>query len=288
MASDKIKSFGNIVNSDFLKKIVLPTPEEMNNLTESYFKDQEECPNRIGNWLNIFKSTDKIHIPKTSIVKVPRDVVTAFFLDKGEKDKEIIKEWIVNGFIPILNRDFKGAKTVFMKNGCYSGKFFFNNACKLDDFSIDNILNHILEIEEISLSNDIMGDIEFAIREYIEPSNNVTIYNGMPLRPEIRVFYDFDQHKYLYYAYYWEYNYMTDNLEGEDLVTFKEYYPKLDSLYKDMIKNDIPNIVNYLNEIDFKGIWSVDFLKEKDKVYLIDIAQAFRSAYWNPDKVKKV
>lgn len=283
MSKDNIAEFDKVVN--FLKEPLLPSQEEMEQLTENYFKDQEECPNRIGNWLNKFSPTDKIHIPRTSIVKVPRIVVNAFFMENKEKDIEIIKKWIENSFIPTLKNDFSNAKTLFIKNGCYSGKFFFNDACKLNDFSVDNIMRHILEIEETSLANDIMGDIEFAIREYIEPSNNVTIYNGMPLRPEIRVFYDFSEHKYLYYAYYWEYKYMIDNLQGEDLKTFKEYYPKLDLLYKDMIKDDLPNIIKWLNDINFDGVWSIDFLKERDKVYMIDIAQAFRSAYWDPDKI---
>lgn len=259
--------------------------EYMQELSNKYYQDQKDCTNKMGYWLDKFVPSDKIHIPKTKIVSVPKNVIKAFFMDNREKNTATVKDWIKTSFKPVIDTDFKDAKTVFIKNGCVSNKFNFNASCKLDDFSIENIFEHIMSIEELALMHDTMGDAEFVIREYIKPSVSVTIYNGMPLRPEMRVFYDFTKHEYLYQANYWEYNYLTSNLEGKDLQVFKEYYPKLEALYNKMVKENLPDIIEWLGKVDMEDIWSVDFMREGNDVYFIDAADAYQSAYWDINKI---
>lgn len=33
------------------------------------------------------------------------------------------------------------------------------------------------------------------------------------------------------------------------------------------------------------GIWSVDFILEDDRIWLIDMAQGYRSTYWDKEKI---
>lgn len=256
-------------------------------LEDNYFNDQYLCPERMSNWIDKFKSDDFVKIPKTVIVPVPRDVVTAFFFDHYDKDEKTVKEWIEKSFIPVLKRNFQDDKVVFIKNGCFSNKFDFDHSCKLDKFDVDTIYEHMCCIEEISLMNDIMGDIEFVIREYIEPDSSIpTIYDGMALRPEIRIFYDFSKSEFRYYALYWDYDMMTQGLRDEDLETFKSWWPELGSRYQEMIEQDLPKMMTWLdkNGKGLEDVWSVDFMKNDNTIYMIDIARGFRSAYWDPVK----
>ena len=51
---------------------------------------------------------------------------------------------------------------------------------------------------------------------------------------------------------------------------------------------EIENKINTLKFDDkLKGIWSIDFMQsDTGKIYLIDMARGFRSAYWDPNKLK--
>ena len=61
------------------------------------------------------------------------------------------------------------------------------------------------------------GYSEFVIRDLIKSSNTkLTIYNGLPLNTEIRVFYDFDNKKVMYSHNYWDYDYCKNNLSPSD------------------------------------------------------------------------
>lgn len=276
------EDFDKVIDS--LKKLDFQDYDQ-ETLEDNYFNDQYLCPERMSNWIDKFKSDDFVKIPKTVIVPVPRDVVMAFFFDHHDKDEKTIKEWIEKLFIPVLKKDFQDDKVVFIKNGCFSNKFDFDRSCKLDKFDVDTIYDHMCSIEEMSLMNDIMGDVEFAIREYIDPDPNIpTIYNGMALRPEMRLFYDFSKHELRYYALYWDYDMMTNGLRDEDLETFKRWWATLEEEYEIMVRKDLPNMVNWLdhNGEGLEDVLSVDFMKNGDDIYMIDIARGFRSAYWDP------
>lgn len=47
----------------------------------------------------------------------------------------------------------------------------------------------------------------------------------------------------------------------------------------------MPAIIETLENVEgLRGIWSVDFILEEDKAWLIDMALASRSAYWDTQK----
>lgn len=62
------------------------------------------------------------------------------------------------------------------------------------------------------------------VRKFIESSAGMTpcIYNGLPLRPEFRVFYDFDARKPIFTANYWDYDYVYPHLyHATDKIIFE-------------------------------------------------------------------
>lgn len=52
-----------------------------------------------------------------------------------------------------------------------------------------------------------------------------------------------------------------------------------------MVKENLPDIIEWLGKVDMKDIWSVDFMREGNDVYFIDAADAYQSAYWDINKI---
>ena len=66
----------------------------------------------------------------------------------------------------------------------------------------------------------------------------------MPLRPEFRVFYDFDRHQPLYVVNYWDWNYCHDAIcrDYTDKIVYEAHYPQLLDQYN-KYKDDVVKMV---------------------------------------------
>lgn len=129
------------------------------------------------------------------------------------------------------------------------------------------------------------GADEIVVRKFIESSAGMTpcIYNGLPLRPEFRVFYDFDARKPIFTANYWDYDYVYPHLyHATDKIIFEHERERLEGVYahfKDAVQDKVADAMQ--NVQGLTGQWSVDVLMdEREKFWLIDMAIAQRSAYW--------
>lgn len=143
------------------------------------------------------------------------------------------------------------------------------------------------------------GITEVCVRELIPYNEGTTpiIYHGMPLRPEFRVFYDFDKHQPLYVVNYWDWDYCHDAIcRGyTDKIVYEAYYSQLLDQYnahKDAVMAMVAT--NMKNITGLKGIWSVDVLlcesqeewqRRYEGFWLIDMAIGSRSAYWDPSRI---
>ena len=110
----------------------------------------------------------------------------------------------------------------------------------------------------------------------------------MPLRTEYRVFVDFDTNEVIGMNPYWDPDVMKKRFGHEndadnphqihDYIIYLKHEEKMMKEYnetKDMIKNKIKNM---LPDIDLKGQWSIDVMKNGDNFYIIDMALAVNSA----------
>lgn len=121
----------------------------------------------------------------------------------------------------------------------------------------------------------------------------------MPLREEVRLFYNMDTNEIQYFVDYWDYDYCRPNLKcRNDEIIFDYFHNKIPGRlvnhqyeYETICKY----IEKYIQGLKFQGldgIWSIDFLVEVNHekmdydIYLIDMARGFRSAYWDPSKLK--
>ena len=129
------------------------------------------------------------------------------------------------------------------------------------------------------------GCDEIVVREFIESNSKVTpcIYNGLPLRSEFRVFYDFEEQKPIFTVNYWDFNYVYPHLyAATDKIIFEHERNRLEKAFsenRDRVQAMVDTAMKRVNGLN--GQWSVDILMdESGTLWLIDMAIAQRSAYW--------
>lgn len=246
-----------------------------------YYENQKNNKNNISNWLPKIKDCG-IAVPKTVIIDVPIEITKCFLMDDKDEDAKQIMQWVEKEVIPKIPKDMF---FLFVKNGTFSNKFDFNDCATRK--SLFPLTQSIININYASLSLGAGGLSELAIREKIRFNEKYTptIYNGMPLTDEYRVFYDFDKKKTLYVVNYWDWDYCFKAISRKftDEIIFSDHYSTVKSNYelnKDKVLNEVSEA---MQNVDMKGIWSIDILRdEQSKFWLIDMAIAEQSAYWNP------
>jgi hypothetical protein len=168
----------------------------------------------------------------------------------------------------------------FIKNGCFSNKFDFRHSITnerklLDDFNT---------IQYNSVCHETGGVSEINLREVIpwDYTKTATIYSGLPLRTEIRVFYDFDKREVMYSANYWDYGYCRPHIHDRtDQIIFDVTRIELQAGYEINWARVERAVAEAMRGVDMTGKWSIDILIDQhDDLRLIDMAQAQRSAYW--------
>ena len=239
-------------------------------------------------------------IPETQIIKCPLEILqlTRVF-DYGEITETTKK--IANGY---CNRAFtlNPSKTYFVKTGTFSSKFDFRNAKVTGAKEVLEIGEYLLFLQcqaqtMSSPLNNARGVITYGIsttndwvvREYIEDKeNNPTIYKGMPLHTEYRVFVDFDTSEALTVVPYWEPEMMKNRFGHQedknsphqihDYILYQMHEDTLMERFKENKKIVQDNIEALLPNVNMKGQWSIDVMQNGDDFYIIDMAPAMTSA----------
>lgn len=224
----------------------------------------------------------EIKVPKTIMFKTPEELHRHFFMDNYKEDYKLIGDWVKREVMPVLEKEHM--QIVFIKNAVFSNKFDASTCF----VNMETLINGVVNLNYAALCVGADGFTELVVRERIrhDASRTPCIYNGLPLRTEFRVFYDFDSNKVLYTANYWDYEYVYRNL-----------YDRTDKIILDHMRNEIETSFNTRKaEVEklvadnmkkvqgLSGKWSVDILlSDTDNSYwLIDMAVAEQSTYWNP------
>jgi len=244
--------------------------------------------NNISYWFPKIENCG-IDVPRTKIIQVPNDVLQAFFMDHHDKDKEKILSFVEEQIMPVLTD--MNLFFFFMKIGTFSNKFDFRGSCKCRAEKYE-IMEQLSNIAYTSETFGAQGLSEIAIREFISDwyyieKNIPCIYNGMPLRPEFRVFYDFDEHKVLYSVNYWDWDYchkrISDNIT--DKIIYEYYYDTINQFFIDNKDKVEKMVATCMKGVNLKERWSIDIMwdEQSKTYYLIDMATAQTSAYWKGD-----
>lgn len=258
--------------------------------------------NSMGKWLpQLIKAStgqNYFSIPKTTIVKLP---ITLLQLTKLEYNainqttRKILDTWAKEVFKLQSNGDY------FIKTGTYSFKFDFRNVRVHDPKEIDELGEYLLYIH--GYANQLAGPLyspciygmsttnEWVVREFVDSKEDApTIYNGLPLHVEYRVFIDCDTHEVLSIHPYWDPDGMKKHFSKyakggninhiHDYVVFKSYEDKMIAKYNDNKDNIVKNLQSIVDKLDLTGQWSLDIMDDGEKLWFIDMAVAEQSTFY--------
>ena len=256
--------------------------------------------NSMGNWLPeviaAIQKQDFFKVPKTKLIKVPLPLLQLIRTEYGtlnQTTKDILNRYCMSAFG--LNVD----EQYFIKTGTYSSKYDFRNAVVKGAQEVRELGGYLLYIhfQALQMASPLCQPViygvsttnEWVVREYIpDVENNPSIYKGMPLHTEYRIFVDFDDNRILGIAPYWEPKTMKNRFlnrpdsdeahQIHDYIIFRMHENKLMKRFdqnKDMVASQLEKM---LPDIRLHGQYSVDIMQNGKDFYLIDMALAQNSA----------
>lgn len=268
------------------------------------YKIIDRNANSMGNWLppliEAVKKQDFFKVPATKILKVPLPLLQLTRLEYMELTPatlRIVDEFCYKAF------ELDPQKEYFIKTGTYSSKFDFRNAHVVGEREVNELGEYLLFIHYQALCHahyDLSGrnqpviygmstTTEWVVREYIPPQPGTQeIYYGLPLRPEYRVFVDFDTDEILGISPYWKPELMKQRFgQSEDSNNPDKVHDYIiySACEKELMKQYVSNkdlvckkIQNMLQDIRLSGQWSIDIMQNGSDFYIIDMALAKDSA----------
>lgn len=259
-------------------------------------------PAGMGHWLPALAKANEgktfFRIPKTTIAKVP---MTLLQLSRVEYESltaatlDVVDRWAQAAFG--LNPDGE----YFIKTGTFSSKYDYRNAHVTGPHEVAQIGEYLLYLQSQAvemagpLNEPAMYGVsttnEFVVREYVPDRLGLpTIYMGLPLRCEYRCFIDCDTDELLGIHPYWDPKVMNHRFRDwpdsdnphmrHDAVTYKLREPSLMREYeatKDLVAAHVREL---LPGLGLAGQWSLDIMRDGDDYWLIDMAPAERSTFY--------
>lgn len=242
------------------------------------------------------KGQSFFRVPETKIAQIPLPLLQLTRCEYGSLTPTTLA--IVDRFCQkVFSLDQK--KEYFVKTGTYSSKYDFRNCHVYGEKEVKEIGEYLLFIHfqalqmASPLSNPtIVGastTCEWVVREFIPDKENApTIYHGMPLHTEYRVFADMDTCRVIGMNPYWDpevmkkrFGHSSDSNTPDkihDYIIFKMWEGKMMEKYRknaDMVREKIEEM---LPAFGLKGQWSIDVMQNGDDFYIIDMALAANSA----------
>lgn len=256
-------------------------------------------PNSMGHWLPALvkaaRGVEGLRIPETTIARVPLPILQLTrceYMTLTPTTKRIVDEWAKKVFGLEADGDY------FIKTGTYSSKFDFRNVRVHDPKEIDELGEYLLFIhfQALQMASPLCRPCiygvsttnEWAVRRFIsDTENRPTIYNGLPLRTEYRVFVDCDTDTVLGIHPYWDPEVMKSKFDStndpdslHDSVTYRAAEPELMRTYKANKDRVAALAAALLPNLDLAGQWSIDIMQDGDDLWLIDMALAENSAFY--------
>ena len=256
--------------------------------------------NSIGHWLPFLCEATKhqqfFSIPKTKIIKVPitlLQLTRCAYSELTPTTLDIVDRFCQKAFSLDVSKEY------FIKTGTYSSKYDFRNCYVHGAEEVKELGEYLLFIhfQALQMASPLSKPMivgasttnEWVVREFIPDKENApTIYKGMPLHTEYRVFVDMDTKQVIGIHPYWDPVVMKHRFGHEadadsphqthDYIIFRMYEDTLMARYKenaDKVKKHIEEMLPYFL---LEGQWSIDVMQNGDDFYIIDMALATNSA----------
>lgn len=258
-------------------------------------------PNTMSNWLFAIKEvvdqTNFFKIPRTRIIKVPLALLQSTrvyeYQDLSPLSLEIVNRYAQKVFELELEKDY------FIKTGTFSSKFDFRNAKVTKGQEVSELGSYLWYIQHQAnqmaspLNNRVVYGVssnnEWVVREFIDDKeNNPTIYNGLSLHTEYRVFVDFDTEEVIGISPYWHPEVMKESFldigvsapiqKNHDYINYINHEETLIKRYEENKDLVVSEVLKLLKDCKLKGQWSIDVMQNGSDFWLIDMARASESA----------
>lgn len=222
--------------------------------------------------------------PKTETYELTEEITEPLIRFINSKQTDLFSEDFIDYQTNLLNlitsnTKFLSNQKLFIKSGVFSNKFNFET-CQVDSLTELPLKFYQIFKRELQQARGIPPK-EIVLREFIQTNNKrKTIYNGMPLNTEFRVFYDFNKHKVLGIENYWNPIEMEDGLtSNEDINNYLDEKQNIINEFK-KLKPILTQECDKLKHSTLRGNWSIDFMWDGKEFVLIDMALAECSSYW--------
>lgn len=257
----------------------------VSDLTTKLYGRFAKNPNSLYNWLSAVEnalknSNTELKSPKTKVLRLPIELaqfIRLEYQETSQHDKELFNKFIFEQF------ELEDGKTYFIKTGTFSSKFQFANAKCNEPREMGE---YFQVINNFAMTVGAGHSVDLVVREYIEDAEgNPTIYNGMPLRTEFRVFVDCDTDQLIGIVPYWHPIVMKRALQRElatsiqeDYKTYLQHEDKLTQEYNMNLRRIQKEILKILPNLNLSGKYSIDVMKNGNDLYVIDLALMSESA----------
>ena len=258
-------------------------------------------PNSMSKWLpeiaKVAKEKGFFKIPKTKILRVPVTLLQSTRVFEYQSLSPVTIE-IINRYIHKVF-ELDDAKDYFIKTGTFSSKFDFRNAKVTAGQEVKELGSYLWYIQHQAsqmaspLNNVCMYGVssnnEWVVREFIDDvENNPTIYNGLSLHTEYRIFVDFDTNEIIGINPYWDADIMKENFldvgssapsqKHHDYVIYTAHEHILTKRYEDNKEKILSEVEKLLPDCKLQGQWSIDIMQNGNDFWLIDMARASESS----------
>ena len=268
---------------------------ELNDFCNIIFEVAKRNPNEFRNYYNYIKKINELNIPDTAIVPLTDYFIKNVCLEKFNDDVyHDLTQYIIDN---LRGCSFDIDRDLFIKDGKFSNKFNFDS-CYIPRGTLSEIGKKAMEISYGDMCLQDFPSTDIIVREFITTSyERPSIYFGMKLNTEFRVFYDFNNNSIMGIVNYWDHDTMVNNLsdrkimteDGEKTVFDRSTFIEVSSEIQDdfnIHKVELYELVRKVfPSIGLTGEYSADFLWDGERFRLIDMAVANQSYYY--DKVFK-
>jgi len=291
------KSFDDVIDeryrlfgADYIKasiklknKFIYNTVKYSDKFRTEFKQTINDSKNNLSFWFPLIQNIG-FKTPKTETFTLTSDIIDPLinFINTKQTDFNSPDYLLYeNNILKLIstNTQFVNGNKLFIKSGVFSNKFDFDT-CKINNFAELPFKFYQIFKREFTQARGTPPK-EIVVREFIETNNRrKTIYNGMPLNTEFRVFYDFDNKKVLGIENYWNQNEMESGLRNnQDINNYLDEKAKINYEFK-VLKPKLLIECEKLKFAPLSGNWSVDFMWNGEEFVLIDMALAECSSFW--------
>lgn len=218
------------------------------------------------------------NLPETKVLPLNPKLALLIAKQKSEdKVIQLLQKYFLRS--EVVNNFFSTHNKIFIKTDVSCNKSNFQDCICTDINTLGEVFYRTATfgLKQYNLSPTVL-----VLRQYIEPDVNLgTVRNGQAIASVFRVFFNFTSKRFIDVFDYWE----VSNPKYSKYSTIKEIQeynyvrPILDARFSSLLPYLLREIMPALHKTNLSDLWSLDFMYNDDKFYLLDMALGQNNYY---------